>query len=235
MFEIEKIASELANDNLQGFEIERIAKALNGDGQGFEIERIAESVKGGGGDTGDKTDINEFIEGKFTYIENNASIIRTHCFYQCNLTSVSFPECTSVQGYGFIYCSSLTTVNFPKCTIVGVSAFNSCESLTSASFPKCREIKSNAFAYCDSLENVSFPECVSIDDFAFCGCSSLKSLYLLGSSIASLKGNNAFASTNASLAVYVPQSLYSGYTTASNWTNMSSRIVSLTTDQIAAL
>ena len=231
MFELEKIAEELANDGLQGFEIERIAKALNGEGNGFEIERIANSVKGGSGSGSgsDNADIKDFIEGKFTTIENNASVIRAHCFYQCNITSASFPECELIKGYVFQYCSSLTTANFPKCTQIGTSAFNSCEALSQVSFPKCYSVGSYAFANCTSLESINLPECVGISNYAFVFCSSLKSVYLTASSVVSLANSAAFDSTHASLAVYVPASLYSDYITANNWSNMSSRIVSVAT------
>lgn len=94
MFEIEKIASELANDNLQGFEIERIAKALNGDGQGFEIERIAESVNGGSGG-GNSGLLKSVINRTVTYIEDDITEIGDYAFGKCLfLKSVVFPECT---------------------------------------------------------------------------------------------------------------------------------------------
>ena len=49
---------------IMGFEIEKIANTLGGNGNGFEIERIAENVSGGGSSGGGESD--SAIIAKFT-------------------------------------------------------------------------------------------------------------------------------------------------------------------------
>jgi len=126
---------------------------------------------------------------------------------------LSLPNCQTISNYAFASCTALTTVSFPVCTGIGSSAFQYCSKLTSANFPVCTYIGS----------------------FAFRNCYNLLSLYLMGSSLCSLAGTNAFNSTPISNyttstggvygSIYVPASLYSSYITSTNWVAYSSRFV----------
>jgi len=79
----------------------------------------------------------------------------------------------------------------------------------------------------------------------FRSCYNLLSIYLLNSYVMKLGATNAFNSTPISNyttstggvngSIYVPESLYSTYRTATNWTTFAARFVSLTDAQIAAL
>ncbi|MBR2697213.1 MAG: leucine-rich repeat domain-containing protein [Clostridia bacterium] len=160
--------------------------------------------------------------------------IGTYAFTYCTkLTAASFPACTSIGASAFYNCTSLTTVSFPACTFIGTSAFTYCTKLTAASFPACTTIGSGAFYSCFSLSTASFPACTTIRNSAFRSCTRLISLYLMGSSVATL-GTSAFASTpiggySATAgqygSVFVPQSLLASYQAATNWASIASRIV----------
>ncbi len=162
-----------------------------------------------------------------------------------NLTTVSFPACTMIYSYAFQNCSSLPTVSFPACTTIGDSAFQNCDNLISANFPMCTVINANAFNGCSSLTTLKFPACTRIGISAFSRCYHLLSLYLLGSSVASLINVNAFISTPISTyrtytggvygSIYVRASLLTEWQAAKNWTVYSSRFVGLTDEEIAAL
>lgn len=159
--------------------------------------------------------------------------IGIYAFTSCiKLTAASFPACTSIGASAFYNCTSLTTVSFPACTFIANSAFIYTK-LTAASFPACTTIGSGAFYSCFSLTTASFPACTTIRNSAFRSCTRLISLYLMGSSVATL-GTSAFASTpiggySATAgqygSVFVPQSLLASYQAATNWVAISSRIV----------
>lgn len=160
--------------------------------------------------------------------------IGNYAFYSCrSLTTVLFPNCTTIGGSAFNYCPRLTAVSFPNCTTIGSCAFYSCSSLATASFPACTSIGSSAFYGCVSLTTVSLPACTSIGNQAFRYCRLLISLYLMGSSVATL-GTSVFNSTpiggySASAgqygSVFVPQSLLASYQAATNWASIANRIV----------
>lgn len=95
-----------------------------------------------------------------------------------NLTSVSFPACTSVESSVFGGCSSLTSVYLPAGTSMGSYAFNECAALTSVSLPSCTSVKEYAFRDCTALTSVSFPSCTSMGDRTFLRCNKLQTVIL---------------------------------------------------------
>ena len=103
--------------------------------------------------------------------------VRDYAFQFCSsLTSVSFPNATSIGEYTFHECSGLTEVSIPNATSIGTQSFQSCNKLTSVSFPKATSIGTYAFYSCSKLTSVSFPVATSIGDSAFHSCSKLTSV-----------------------------------------------------------
>ena len=144
--------------------------------------------------------------------------VRPYAFYGCgSLTSVSFPNCTSIGYDAFGDCNSLTIASFPKCSIVGQGAFKNCSNLNSIGFPNCTNISNSAFYSCNSLTTINFPNCSTVGDGAFqycvnlttasfsnCTtigysafqyCYNLRTLYLTGSSLCKLLNPQALDST----------------------------------------
>ena len=118
--------------------------------------------------------LNKTISGTYTNAE--VKNIRNYAFCDCfSLTSVSFPECTTIGKAAFDRCSNLIFVNFPKCTRIEGGAFFACPSLTSASFPACTNIAPSAFWGCTNLSYANFPKCAAIAIYAFYECSNLTS------------------------------------------------------------
>ncbi|SDH45450.1 cell wall-binding repeat-containing protein [Desulfosporosinus hippei] len=110
------------------------------------------------------------------------------------LTTVNFPDVTSIGNQTFFGCTGLTTANFPKAetigsnafsnnsletadfpaaTSIGASAFSPITTLKTANFPAATKIENSAFARCTSLTTVNFPVTTSIEGAAFYGCTSL--------------------------------------------------------------
>lgn len=145
------------------------------------------------------------------------------------------PNLTSIGGTALGY-TRITSISFPKLTTIGVAAFTTCSALTSVSLPLLTSIPQSAFRYCSSLSTASFNAVSYISQSAFAGCHRLTSLYILSTSVVGLGNINAFSSTpiagytNATGvlgSIYVPASLYDSYVLATNWSNYSSRIVSV--------
>lgn len=162
--------------------------------------------------------------------------IDAYAFGYCKITSVDIPNCSYIGNAGFSSCVSLVSASFSNCSIISNYGFAGCTSLISISIPVCNTIGSYAFTRCYSLATISLPSCSIIEQYVFYNCWNLISLYLLGSSVASLTNANAFSSTPISNystvagqwgSIYVPSSLYTAYTTATNWATYASRFVSV--------
>ena len=115
-----------------------------------------------------------------------------------------------------------------------------CSALTEAIFSRAVSIGNSAFYGCSALAMVSLPAVSSIASGAFQQCVNLVSLYLLGPMICTLAASSVFSSTPiggfSDVAgelgtIYVPESLYSSYITRNGWYYLSSRIVSVPSDE----
>lgn len=212
-------------------------------------------------------DILNIRSSAFTYLSDlrsaefaNVRTIGANAFQYCSwLAHVSAPMCESMGGYAFMRCfrlaeislplltsingdsaffedSALITVNMPLLISVPKGTFSGCNVLSSVNIEKAQTIGVQAFAF-NAIEMISLPECVTISAQAFFRCPKLLSVYLMGSSIVTLKNSDAFqwtpidGSTSATGGVlgsiYVPASLLTDYQAASNWSYYSSRIVGI--------
>ena len=155
-------------------------------------------------------DMVDIIDGTIeSYYNNRVNRIERSKFdNQLNLTLVSFLNCSYIGSYAFANCDGLTSVNFPNCNYIGDYAFN----------------------YCYSLASISLPNCSYIGSYAFYECENLTSVNLIGILSIPILERGCFAFTpidEQSGSVYVPASLYSSFLTATNWSVISSRIVSV--------
>lgn len=165
--------------------------------------------------------------------------------YCRRMTTASFPLMTYVQVGTFYSCYSLETVSIPSAAFIYGSAFYACSQLQYAYFPVARLLSNSAFYSCWNMSWASFPSATTIYSTVFYRNFKLLSLYLLGSSVPTLSNINAFSSTpiynytsstgGVLGSIFVRESLYNAFITATNWVNLSSRFVSLTDAQIAAL
>lgn len=180
------------------------------------------------------------------------------------IVSAVFPKCKTIGNFAFSNCYQLSQISFPECTTIGYGAFQFCP-IKEAVFPKCvrltsapffsdttpllevavfpalSELGEYRFNACANLKTFVLKDCTYIASNAFVSCTSLESLYVLGSSVATLSTDNAYFSPLGSTKIptdgyiYVPASLVNSYKEARAWSNYSSRFEGLTDEEIAEI
>lgn len=152
----------------------------------------------------DKTD--EIISGSVTKIVSPVIQLRDQALNGCkNLTSVNFPNATSIGEYALSECAALESVNIPNVTNVGRGAFSTCTSLESAVFPNVTAIGEKAFYSCTALESVTFGSTIP---------PTLAESYYEGS----------FRNCPALTSIYVPAESVDAYKTAEGWSEYADKI-----------
>lgn len=162
---------------------------------------------------------------------SNMTRIGYAALMSCYLLSgpLSLPQCTYIGDNAFAYCN-ITKVYAPLCSTSVYGTYARCRSLSEAYLPNVPTLTWSAFAYCTALRRVYLSACNYINSTVFSGNTSLSSLYLAGSSVCEIASNLPLAYWPKS--VYVLASMYDEYVTHSLWVSMSSRLVSLTTEQM---
>lgn len=190
-----------------------------------------------------------FRETEISSAYTNVLYFDPYAFYGCpNLSVIQAPYCSIVFYSAFMYCSSLTSVSLPTCESVGTAAFGECVSLETINLPSCKRLDDEAFEGCTSLSTVLLPNCEVIGDFAFIGtiisdlslpnCRWISQSAFYGASyfntinvgnsyVCSLISSNAFSGTGITSStglILVPDSLYSSYVVADQWSYFFNRI-----------
>lgn len=176
----------------------------------------------------------------------NVTTIGSSAFRSANtVTNMAFPKATIASQYAFANMASLTTASLPKLTYATVGLFYQCYSLASLYLPSATYVSNATFAYCSYLTAIYFDKLTKVSStYAFRNCVRLISVYLLGTTVATLTNGNAFSSTPISNysttaqqfgTIYVRSSLLASYKAAANWSAYSARMVGLTDTEIAAL
>lgn len=164
------------------------------------------------------------------------TIVGNAFMYCYSLSMASFANCTTIQAASnFTYCSSLLSAYLPKALALPSNLFRYCYILNSGAFNAASTISAYTFGYCSSLTTLSFPKLTYIySTYCFRSCFRLVSLYLMSTSVVTLSNSNAFTSTPIGGysttagqygSIYVPSSLLASYKAATNWVNLSARIV----------
>lgn len=229
-------------------------RGKNGTQDTYKVSQMANAITNipsGGGDDFKKLIDNTITTAD---IPNGVEKVAMYKFYSCDtLTTVSFPSTlTTIESSAFNYCTGLTTINFVNgLTTLGISAFGNCTSLVNLSLPntvtaldttcfyRCTNltnvtlstslklIPSQCFSGCTSITQITIPASVTvINRQAFSGCTSIiKYDFTSFSSVPTLQNTNAFTNINANCKMVVPDSLYSTWRGASNWSTYASHII----------
>ena len=187
-------------------------------------------------------------------IGNNAVISGYFTFQYCyGLREITIPEqITTLGGSTFSNCISLSSITIPKsvATING-SAFNNCYGLLYLMSPKnITDVEGSAFQNCyrlfdtfalsqvTSLGSYAFSNCQVITKLVvpkeisnilantFDGCSGMKTYdFSQHTQVPTLANISAFSGIPTDCQIIVPDSLYSTWIAATNWSTYASNIV----------
>ena len=176
---------------------------------------------------------------------DNMEYIGYIAFSDCrSLTmSLSLPACKTIER-GAFYGAGITGINAPLAELhygretYTVRTFGSCSKLSTVYLPNAKSLIEECFASCYSLRRVFLSNCTMITAAAFWSVRSMSSLYLAGSSFCSIPYYSTMSSLWSSYwakSIYVRDSLYQDYINDSMWGYFSSRIVSMTEEQLNAV
>lgn len=178
-------------------------------------------------------------------IGSNVSFIGSNAFLNCSaLSSIDLTKAVNVYMQAF-NGTPITSFAFPSVATVRNGVFKSNGTVLKVDYPIATTCESQAFMAASNLTTVCFRSGVaSITSSVFMSCYNLLSLYLLGSTMATLVNTMVFYNTPISTyttstggvygSIYVPSSLYASYIAATNWKTYSARFVSMTDAQISA-
>ena len=161
-------------------------------------------------------------------IPDGVTTIGNNAFYYCTeLTNVVIPNSViTIDSQSFNNCSSLTNIVIPNSvTTIDLSAFSGCSGLTNITIPdSVTTIVESAFYECTGLTSVTIGNGVTtIGQEVFYGCTALTSVTIQATTPPTLDDSNAFDSTN-NCSIYVPSASVNAYKSATNWSDLSSRI-----------
>lgn len=153
-------------------------------------------------------------------ISNGVTTLGTHAFGYCDgLTVVSLPPSVKTIGWSAFYtCQNLTTVNLSEgVTRIGEYSFADCRNLSKLNIPEgVTEIGQWAFRKC-SFTSLILPSTLkTIQSYAFFDCYELTSLTCLATTPPGL-WNEAFATMNLSVPIYVPSGSVDAYKSKEQW------------------
>ena len=164
-------------------------------------------------------------------IGSSVTSIGNSAFKNCSsLSSIVIPSgVTSIENSAFQNCYSLSSIVIPSnVTSIGNSTFNGCYSLSSIVIPSnVTSIGNTAFNGCYSLSSIVIPSNVtSIGNSTFSYCTGMSYYdFRASQSVPTLSNTNAFNNIPSDCKIVVPDSLYSSWTTATNWSTYKSKIV----------
>lgn len=128
----------------------------------------------------------------------NVTTLSTRSISKCdNLKSINLPMFKSITAGGSNYMLAdntlLQSVYLPKATNIGGYCFYNDYNLSEVYLPLLNTVGASAFQRCDSLESLNLPSVNFIDTYAFRQCYQLKKLVLsYNTHVAILANTNAF-------------------------------------------
>jgi hypothetical protein len=165
------------------------------------------TVNVSGGTNTESEEVAALLSNTMTVLDNSlVTTLRTRvCQAATNLITVNLPNVTSLGAYAFYQCSNLKTVTIPKLTTISTQTWYMCQKLERAD--------------CGQLGNIPAQ--------TFASSTALKVLILRkSSSICTLSNANAVSGSGIGKGtgyVYVPASLLSAYSSATNWSTFASQ------------
>ena len=204
-------------------------KSITANGIGIDVSNYATvDVNVSGGNVTISQDANGYIV--VDSAAPSGGIDYLAAYLNGTLTSYSSTTVTSLYQDAFRENSVLTSVNFPNCTSINNTAFYNCQNLgPTLTFPSLVSIgTSNANGYefekCYALTGIDVGNSnTNITRFGatatFERCTNLTTIIIRSPNVAPIQ-NNTFANGGfPSGTLYVPSSLVNSYKNATNWSS----------------
>ena len=154
-------------------------------------------------------------------IPNGVTTLGTHAFGYCDgLTVVSLPPSVKTIGWSAFYtCQNLKTVNLSEgVTRIGEYSFADCRKLSVFNIPEgVTEIGQWAFRNCSFTSLILPSTLTAIQSYAFYDCYELSSLTCLATTPPPGLWDEAFATLNSSVPIYVPSASIASYQSQEQW------------------
>jgi hypothetical protein len=152
------------------------------------------------------------------------------CQYCHSLTAAILSNSvTNIMAYSFYQCYSLQRITMPdSLTTLGTYAFQNCYSLANVAISNSlASLNISIFQTCRSLSFVAIPGSVkSIAGSVFSNCYGMGVYdFRQSTSIPTLSNSNAFNQIPEDCIIVIPDSLYSSWTTTTNWSSHSPKMV----------
>lgn len=156
-----------------------------------------------------------------------ATSIGQYAFNGCAASHISLPSLKSMSS-GAFRGSKFVSVDLPNVTNIGNNAFRAQGYIQRLVLPKVASTASEAVRNCDALTYVDLPVCTSFGTYTFNDCNNLETLILRNTSkVCSMSNVNVLQLTkiaNGEGFIYVPASLLSAYSSATNWSTYAAQI-----------
>lgn len=154
-------------------------------------------------------------------IPTNIRTIGNYAFEGSDLTSINIPNTvTSLGDAVFRRCNNLVSATIGTgITTLPYGTFDNCSLLTTISLPNTlTTIETQVIWGCDSLKTLIIPASVrTIHSSAFNNVRCAISYYFTNHTSIPTLGEDAFRSIRSGSKIYVPQSLYTSWKAATNW------------------
>lgn len=184
-------------------------------------------------------DADKILDGSFSgvYYSENITVLKNQAFRNCtNITEISLPNCTTLEGTMTFNGVPLTVLNLPNLTTVGTTGSPANRNFAGIKvkeiyLPNLETIIASASMFRDNkqTEVIRLPKLSgqSLSAYEFSGDSNLRTLILGGSVLNTLANTNAFTQTPIASGagyIYVPDELVETYKTATNWSTFANQI-----------
>ena len=163
-------------------------------------------------------------------LSNNITTINTNVCSSCvSLKNITIPNKVTSIGSGAFYYCILSKIIIPSATTtIGSGAFQTCNNLAKIILHNnITSIGNYAFQDCYALSNIVMPNKTnSISSSLFQNCYGM-SFYDFSeyTSIPTLSNTNAFTNIPSDCKIIVPDSLYTNWIGATNWSTYASYII----------
>ena len=176
----------------------------------------------------------ERLNGTLTsYASDDVTKLTPYSFEGNNITTLSLPNCITLDNNALRSRSTLTSVYFPKVSTIGADALNGCSGLTVLVFPSLSSITTRSFSSCTGVVTFDLGDKYTNGISSNFNSMPITTLILRKTTIQGIQNANTlnsavWGSGGTGGTIYIPKVLYDhlgdggslDYKAASNWSTI---------------